>query len=277
MLGEKVAITSPRPQTTRNRIPGVLTQPGHQLIFIDTPGIHRANRALNTYMNDVATEATWDTDCVALLVEAGVGPELEVGIAEVLEQLLEGMKGREKPAILVLNKIDRLPKEHLLPIIEKWRHAYGFEAIVPISALTGDGVDVLMEEFVKLLPEGPPLYPADALTDLPERFIAAELVREKLFRTLQRELPYSIAVTVESWKDRHSDNLVEIEVVIHVERESQKGIVIGKGGRTIKKVGTEARKDLEKLLGTRVYLRPFVRVERAWTRSPESLKKFGYE
>lgn len=277
ILGEKLAIISHRPQTTRNRIPGVLTRPDAQVVLIDTPGLHRAERALNAYMVEVAHEALWQTDAVALIVEAGIGKQDEVGIGETVESLLPQLTELGKPVVLVLNKIDRIDKPRLLPIIGAWREVFPFTAIVPISALTGDGVDALVGELVKVMPEGPALYAEDALTDLPERFIAAELIREKLFHRLEAEVPYSTAVTIESWADRSRAGAVDIEAVIHVERESQKGIVIGKGGQMIKTIGTQARLDLERLLGTRVNLRLFVRVEKAWTQTPGSLRKLGYE
>ena len=277
MLGQKLAITSSRPQTTRNRIPGVLTKPGVQLVFIDTPGIHRANRALNSFMVDVATEAMWETDAIALLVEAGIGPEDEVGMSPIVGQLLETLSSRSTPVFLILNKIDRIEGPLLMPIIEAWRDRHPFAAIVPVSALKGDGVPRLVDALGAVMPLGPALYPEDALTDLPERFIAAELVREQLFRYLKQELPYSIAVTIESWRDKTRVGLVEINAVIHVERDSQKGIVIGKGGQTLKRVGTLARKSLESMLGSKVMLKLFVRVEPAWTRSANQMRKLGYE
>ncbi|MCA9544412.1 MAG: GTPase Era, partial [Myxococcales bacterium] len=193
LLGEKLAITSNRPQTTRNRIPGVLTRPDAQLVFIDTPGVHRAKRALNQYMVDVATEAMWETDAVVLLVEAGVGDDLQVGISDIALELLAQLKERSKPVFLVINKIDRIEKPNLLPIIAAYSALHDFEAVVPLSALRGENVDGLVDALVRVLPEGPALYPADALTDLPERFIAAELIREKLFRNLGQEVPYSTA------------------------------------------------------------------------------------
>ncbi len=275
LLGEKVAITSPRPQTTRNRIPGVLTRPGAQLVFVDTPGIHKANRALNDYMVVVSSAALFDTDVLVLLVEAGVGHDLAVGVGQITEEILGQLRESPKPVVLVLNKIDRIEREHVLPVIDRYRSLHDFAAIVPISALNGDNVEALLGVLLEHLPEGPALYPEDALTDLPERFIAAETVREKLFRNLQREVPYSIAVTVDRWTDR--EGAADIEATIHVERDSQKGIVIGKGGAMLKKVGTQARQDLERLLGTRVHLRLFVRVESGWTRTAGGLRKLGYE
>jgi GTP-binding protein Era len=276
VLGQKIAITSHRPQTTRNRIPGVLTRPDAQIVFVDTPGLHKAERALNQHMVDVATEALWDTDAVALLIEAGVGPELEVGISETVTDLLEQLRGAGKPVFLVINKIDRLPRPQVLPIIATYQDAFDFAAILPVSATKNIGVDALLDALAAAMPEGPALYPEDALTDLPERFIAAEMVREKLFRQLGQEVPYSTAVTVEAWRELSDSGRVEIEAVIHVERESQKGIVIGKGGQMLKRIGIDARRDLERMLAAKVHLRLFVRVEKGWTRSVGSLKKLGY-
>ena len=177
---------------------------------------------------------------------------------------------------LVINKIDQLPREQVLPVIDAWRTEHDFEAIVPVSALKGDGVDRLVGVLAGAMPPGPALYPEDTLTELPERFFAAELVREKLFRQLGQELPYSVAVTIESWRDRAEDGVTEIAAVIHVERESQKAIVIGRGGQMLKQIGTSARLDLERLLDTRVHLSLFVRVDKGWTRSPGALKRLGY-
>lgn len=277
MLGQKIAITSSRPQTTRNRIPGVLTRDDAQIIFIDTPGIHRAGRALNQFMNEVAQSAIFDTDAVALLIEAGVAPDGSVGISDVARDIVEKTKAAGKPAFLIVNKIDRIQRDQLLPIIDAWRQLHDFTEIVPISATKGDNVDRLVDLFAAAVPEGPPLYPADALTDLPERFLAAEIVREKLFRALSQEVPYSIAVTIESWRDLHRQGRVDIQAIIHVERDSQKGIVIGKGGRMIKQIGVQARKALEQLLDCQVNLALFVRVDAGWTRSVASLRKMGYE
>ncbi len=275
MLGEKLAITSPRPQTTRNRIPGILTRDDAQIIFLDTPGLHHAEKALNRYMVDEAKGAIGDSDAVAILVEAGAGPDLQVGIGELTRELLEELRNVDKPRFLVMNKIDRLPKEHLLPAIAAYAE-YDFLEIVPVSARTGEGVKQLVDLFARAMPEGPALYPKDSFTDLPERFIASELIREKIFQNLDKELPYSTAVTIEAWRDRAGAGCVEIEALIHVERDSQKGIVIGRGGAMIKKIGQSARFDLEKMLGTKVHLALFVRVEHGWTRDEESLKKMGY-
>ncbi|MFN3197005.1 MAG: GTPase Era [Bradymonadia bacterium] len=277
ILGEKVAITSHRPQTTRNRIPGVLTREADQMIFIDTPGIHHAERALNTYMVDIAHNSIADVDVIALLIEVKAKVAEEGLIGEVEAKVLERLAEVNKPVFLVLNKIDRIDKMLLLPMIDQVRDAYPFTEIVPISALKGDGVEILVESLAQQMPESPALYPEDALTDLPERFIVAEIVREKLFQLLEREVPYATAVTIETWQDRSDDNLTEIQAVIHVERDSQKSIVIGRGGQMIKEIGTRARRDIERLLGTRVHLKLFARVEKGWTRNASSMRKLGYE
>jgi GTP-binding protein Era len=277
MLGEKIAITSAKPQTTRNRIPGILTIESRQIVFIDTPGLHHAHGALNKYMVDVAKEALWDTDVVALLVEAGIGSDGQVGVSPIIEELLGQLAKLETKVILVLNKIDRMERELLLPIIDAWRERFDFVGIVPLSALKNEGVPQFVEMLADLIPEGPHLYPPDSLTDLPERFLAAEIVREQLFRELEQELPYSVAVTIEDWRDRSSQGRIDIDALVIVERDSQKGIVIGKGGQMIKKIGTVARKSIERLLGTPVNLKLFVRVEKGWTRSEKRLQKLGYK
>ena len=276
MIGEHLAITSRRPQTTRNRIPGVLTQDDAQLVFIDTPGLHHGKSALNRYMDQIAQDAMGNTDIIALMIEAGVGPELQVGVSTVARRVLDALGQSKCKVFLIINKIDRIAKEHLLPIIATYQDVYPFEQIIPVSALKGHGVERLIQAFTSYLPVGPALYPADLLTDLPERFFAAEMIREKLFRRLDQEVPYSTAVTIDSWRDQ-GERGVFIDATIHVERDSQKGIVIGKGGSQLKTIGTQARTQLERLLNSRVHLKLFVRVEAKWTRSQKSMKKFGYQ
>ncbi|MEE2755778.1 MAG: GTPase Era [Myxococcota bacterium] len=277
ILGEKIAITSAKPQTTRNRIPGILTDGSNQVVFVDTPGIHDARGALNSFMVDVATEALWDTDIVGLMIEAGISAEGDVGAPRAIMDVLEKLKDSTKPIILILNKVDRLEKQLLLPIIDAWQSRFPFDAIVPMSALKKDGVDAFLELINERLPVGPHLYPADSLTDLPERFIAAEIIREQMFRLLDQELPYSIAVVVENWRDRSSQGLVDIEAVIVVERDSQKGIVIGKQGQMIKKIGTQSRKSLEQFLASRVNVKLFVKVDKGWTKSAKRMERLGYK
>ena len=246
-------------------------------VFLDTPGLHHADGPFHDYMNDVAKDAVGDTDVVALMVDTGISRDGEVGVSPLIEGVLSQLRDRSASVVLVLNKVDRLERLQLLPIIENWSKKFPFAEIVPVSALTGEGVDTLVEVFERLLPEGPLLYPIDALTDLPERFIAAEIIREQIFSRLQRELPYSTAVVIESWTEKASHNRVDIRAVIAVERDSQKGIVIGKQGAMLKSIGQSARRELEQLLGTRVVLKLFVKVEKGWTRSSAQLTKFGYQ
>ncbi|MEE2789583.1 MAG: GTPase Era [Myxococcota bacterium] len=278
MLGEKLAITSAKPQTTRNRIPGILTRRGTtQLVFLDTPGLHHADGPFHDYMNEVARDAVGETDVVGLMVDTGMSREGEVGVSPLIEGVLSQLRGRAVPVVLILNKVDRLEKTQLLPIIERWAAKFPFADIVPVSALGGDGVEGLVDVFERLVPEGPLLYPADALTDLPERFIAAEIIREQVFSRLKKELPYSTAVVIESWTEKSSQGRVDIQAVIAVERDSQKGIIIGKQGSMLRSIGQAARHELQTLLGTRVVLKLFVKVEKGWTRSSTQLKKFGYQ
>ncbi len=276
LLGQKLAIVSPRPQTTRNRIPGILTRPDAQVVFIDTPGIHNARGGLNRYMNNVAREAFGQADLVLYLVEAGASVDLKVSISDLDRQILSEVAQAGKPAALVINKVDRVDRPVLLPIIDAWRQVHTFNEIVPISALRQDGVEQLVDAIVRYLPESQRLYDEDELTELPARFLAAELVRERLFHALDKELPYSAACTIESWRQR-PDGLTVIDAVIHVERDSQKGIVIGKGGQMLKKIGSEARQSIEEMLGGRVHLGLFVRVETRWTDTPAAMRKLGYE
>lgn len=270
VLGQKISITSKKPQTTRNRILGVVHRPAAQLIFIDTPGVHPASRPLNLRIVETALSSLPEADLVLLLADV-LRPDPG---SEAL--MVEKIRESRKPAALALNKIDRIEKSALLGIIEHWSARYPFEAIVPISALDGTQVDRLMAAMEDLLPEGPPYFPADALTDVAERFIAAEMIREKVFRLTGEEIPYAAAVTVESFKEDKDGALIRIHAVIHVERESQKGILIGKGGNKLKTIGTLAREEIEHFLGTAVYLQLFVRVQKNWSRDPRALRRFGY-
>lgn len=276
LLGEKLAITSPRPQTTRNRIPGILTRKDAQIIFIDTPGIHNARGALHRYMNNVARESFAQADVILYLAEAGISGESKVTISEMDKQIAGELAQTGRPVMLVLNKVDRIEKPLLLPIIETWRTLHDFKEIVPISALRHDGVEHLVDTLVSYLPESQRLYAEDELTELPSRFLAAELIRERLFHVLDQELPYATAVTIESWRQR-ADGMTFIDAVIHVERESQKGIVIGKGGQMLKRIGTESRESIEHMLGGKVHLALFVRVEDRWSDTDVTLRKLGYE
>ena len=268
MLGEKVSITSKKAQTTRNRILGVLHQAGAQMVFLDTPGVHKATQTLNVRMVDVALSAMGDADLVLFMVDLkSPDPDAEGFVVEKLEK-------QQRPVVLALNKTDRVPAETVLQAIDRWRTVYPFKAVVPISAKHGHQVDALVAEMVALLPEGPPFFPEDAVTDMPERFIAAEMIREKVFRLTGQEIPYSTAVTVESFEEK--DRLVSIHATIHVERSSQKAIVIGKAGAKLKQIGQAAREDMERMLGTKVFLKLFVRVQKNWSRDTRALRKFGY-
>ncbi|MBW2193394.1 MAG: GTPase Era [Deltaproteobacteria bacterium] len=270
MLGEKISITSKKPQTTRNRIVGILHRPASQLVFIDTPGVHESKRLLNVRIVDVALSSLGDADLVLILIDvANPDPESETFLVRKLKTV-------NSPIVLALNKIDLIDKPMLLTIIDKWANAYPFEAVIPVSAILGDQIDELVETMESLLPEGPPYFPEDALTDLPERFIAAEMIREKVFRLTGQEIPYSTAVTVESFKEKKKGGLVTIHATIHVERASQKGMVIGKNGSRLKMIGMEARKEIERMLATKVYLKLFVRVNKNWSKDAKSLRRLGY-
>lgn len=270
VLGEKISITSKKPQTTRNRILGVSHRPKAQLIFFDTPGVFQAADKMNLRIVDAALAAVGDADLILLVVDAA-RPDRN---AE--RYLTKRLQDQNTPAILALNKIDLIEKRHLLPLIEKWQKRYPFRSVVPISALDGTQVEELLQAMEEELPQGPAFYPEDTLTDLSERFIAAELIREKVFRFTGEEIPYATAVTIETFKSREDGRLVTIEATIHLERQSQKGIVIGKNGRMLKRIGTEARKAIEALLETRVYLKLFVNVQKNWRKDTRALRRFGY-
>ncbi len=270
MMGEKISITSKKPQTTRNRILGVLHRPASQLIFIDTPGIHKAKRPLNIRIVDAALSALGNVDIVLIMIDvANPDPDSEAFIVKKLEKI-------KLPVVLVLNKIDLVNKPALLNIMDRWAKAYSFEAIIPVSAITGNQIDELIAAMETLLPEGPPYYPEDTITDMPERFIAAEMIREKVFRLTGQEIPYSTAVSVHSFSEEKKGGLVKIHATIHVERSSQKGMIIGKNGSKLKMIGTEARKEIERMVGTKVYLKLFVRVHKNWSKDAKSLRRFGY-
>jgi GTP-binding protein Era len=270
MLGEKISITSKKPQTTRNRILGVMHRPGAQLVFIDTPGIFKASDTLNLRIVDTALSAIGDADLIVFVLDvANPDPTSEYFLVRRLQEQL-------RPVILALNKIDLVEKSALLEIIQKWSTEYRFDVIVPISATEGTQIEKLIEAMETFLPDGPPYFPEDALTDLPQRFIAAEMIRETVFRLTGEEIPYATAVTVDSFKEEKGGKLVKIEATIHLERSSQKGIIIGKEGSKLKRIGTESRKKIEHLLDTKVYLKLFVRVEKNWRKDTRALKKFGY-
>jgi len=269
LLGEKISITSDKAQTTRNRILGVLHSPTAQLIFLDTPGMHYTENTFNARMVEAAVSAMSEADLVLFIADASA-PDRE---SEKL--IVDKLKYLKKQVIIALNKIDLVKKQSLLEMIVKWSERGTFKAIVPISAASGDQTDALLKEIESALPEGPPFFPDDVMTNMPTRFIAAEMVREKIFRLTGQEIPYSTAVTIENF-DESDPDIVKIHAAIHVERDSQKGIIIGKGGSKLKQIGENARKDIERLVGTKVFLKLFVRVEKNWSRDTKSLLKFGY-
>ena len=270
ILGEKIVITSDKPQTTRNRIKGIHNIPGGQIVFIDTPGIHRATSLLNRYMVEEAQASIREVDLVLFLAEADTAEQGREA------QILGLLAAAKAPVILALNKIDLVAKATLLERIATYAALYPFSDIVPVSALSGDGVGRLVECVAKYLPEGPLYFPDDILTDVPERFIVAEIIREKVFRLTHDEIPYSTAIEIESFKER-PDGLVAIAAMINVERDSQKGIIIGKRGSMLKRIGTDARREIEQFLDTRVFLELFVKVRRDWSEDRRALKEMGYE
>jgi GTP-binding protein Era len=274
LLGEKIAIVTPKPQTTRDRIVGVLTQPRGQIAFVDTPGFHHGKRALNRHLIEVTLSALNDVDAVLHVLDV-TRVALDAGPEDAA--LLEAVVASGKPAILVINKVDVIEKAQLLPLIASWASKHTYASVVPVSALQADGLTHILDELFATLPVGPPLFDADTLTDRPIRFLVAELLREQLMLALGEELPYSVAVEIDKYHERPDRPLVEIDCTIHVERDSQKPIVLGRGGETIKAVGAAARVEMEKLVGRQVFLQTHVRVEPNWTRSAKGLKKLGYQ
>ena len=269
LVGEKVAIVSPKPQTTRNRITAIVERGETQFVLLDTPGIHRPRTKLGDYMVNVVRESVADVDCVLMMVEpvASIGPQEEA--------LIERLKETGSPAILVINKIDTVEKGRLLEVIALYSAAYDFDAVIPVSAKTGDGLNELLTEMEKYAEEGPHFFPDDMITDQPERQICAELVREKLLRCLDKESPHGTAVEVTRCSER-DDGVVEIDVTIYCEKDSHKGIVIGKKGAMLKKIGELARTDMEAFLGTKVFLQTWVKVKENWRDSMAQLRNFGY-
>jgi len=277
IVGEKIAITTPKPQTTRDRIRGIWTEPGAQIVFIDTPGVHKARNRLNRAMVQTAIGTLSDVDLVYLMFDADRLADNPERAQQTHSLLLKTLSEGRTPAIALVNKVDRVKaKGALLPLIEVVSGLGHFEAIIPMSALRREGLDELLESTRPLIPKGPPLFPGDALTDRTLRFMAREIVREHLFMSLEQELPYQIAVSIDSWKEQ-GQKLVTIHGSIHVSRKSQKGIVIGKGGSRLKKVGAQAQRDLEALLETKVYLDLHVRVEEGWIDRADGLRKLGYD
>ena len=269
LVGQKVAIVSSKPQTTRTRITGVLSRGETQYVLLDTPGLHKPRSRLGDYMCKVVTDTVSEVDVAVLVVE----PIPNIGPAE--ESLIAQIKQHHMPAILVINKIDTVKKEELLAVIATYAAVHEFDAVVPISARTGEGVEELLTEIDKYAIEGPQLFPEDMVSDQPERQLVAEIIREKMLRLLDREVPHGVAVGIERWNERE-DGLVEINAVIYCEKASHKGIIIGKNGQMLKKISSDARKDCERFMGTKVFLQTWVRVKENWRDSDFMISNFGY-
>jgi GTP-binding protein Era len=270
VIGQKIAIMSDKPQTTRNKIHGVYTTDDVQIVFLDTPGIHKPNSKLGNYMLKAAESAFNEVDAILFLTD--VTEAIGGGDRYIMEQL---KKVTNTPVFLVLNKIDKIHPDEMLPVIDKFRKQMNFSEIVPVSALQGNNVNSLLEQVSKYLKEGPMYYPADQITDHPEQFVCAELIREKLLHLTREEVPHSIAVEIESMSVQ-DNGLVNIGAVIFVERDSQKGIIIGKSGALLKEVGKLARLDIEKLLGSKIFLELWVKVNKDWRNRESMLKSLGY-
>jgi GTP-binding protein Era len=268
LVGEKVAIVTPRPQTTRNRIQGIVNRPNAQVVLIDTPGLHRPESALGRQMMGEVDAATDGVDVVALLLDASEKFGQGDNRAIELVQRFDGAR------FLLLNKIDRVPKAELLPLIEKAAKPGKFNEIIPISALKGDGVDRAMEKFIEYLPAGAAQFPVDQYTDQPERFLAAEIVREKAMEATTQEVPHAVAVICDAFEE--TDKLIRIRATIYVDREGQKGILIGRGGSALKRIGTLARKELETILGTKIFLELYVKVLKNWRENPQIVRQLDW-
>ncbi|MBQ6465255.1 MAG: GTPase Era [Oscillospiraceae bacterium] len=269
LVGEKIAIVSDKPQTTRNRITAIVSRGETQFVLLDTPGFHKPRTRLGDYMVNVVRESVADVDAVLLLVEpvAAVGPQEQA--------LIERLRETEAPAILVINKIDTVDKPRLLEVMALYAQQYEFAAILPVSAKTGEGLDELLDEMESFAVESPHYFPDDMITDQPERQICAELVREKLLKCLDKEIPHGTAVEITRFTERE-DGVVEIEATIYCEKDSHKGIIIGKKGAMLKKIGELSRTDIEDFLGTKVYLQTWVKVKENWRDSLAQLRNFGY-
>lgn len=270
VLGEKIAITSKKPQTTRNRILGVVNRETYQLVFLDTPGIHNTKKPLNIRIVDVALSALGDADVILMVIDVSrPEPESE-------DVIINKLESQKQPVILALNKIDLIKKNELLTLIDNWSGRYPFTSIVPISAKHGIQAEELMDTLAENMPSSAPLYPKDYLTDMPVRFIVAELIREKVFRLTGQEIPYSTAVVVDNFSEETNGKLIKIQATIHVEQDSQKGIIIGKRGSKLKEIGKQARKEIQKMVGSKVFLELFVRVEKNWSKDTKAMERLGY-
>jgi len=272
LAGEKISIISDKPQTTRNNIKTVITREDFQLVFIDTPGIHKPRTKLGEFMVNIAEDTLNEVDAVLFLVEA-VDQKIGAGDKYIIDQL----KKVKTPVFLIINKIDLVKKEQLLPIISAYKEEMQFAQIIPVSALNNEGVDIILEEVRKVLPEGPKYFPDDMLTDQPEKLIVAELIREKILHLLDDEVPHGVGVEVTHFKERTDKELIEIHANIYCEKESHKGIIIGREGKMLKKIGSRSRVEIENLLGSKVFLQLWVKVKEDWRNSDTMLRMLGYK
>ena len=270
LIGEKIAIIAEKPQTTRNRILGIKHVEGGQLVFLDTPGIHPGRSELSRRMVRTAIASGRDADVLLFLIEAAFP------LVEKDQKMIESLEGSRGSPFLVINKMDWVKRKKLLPIIDQYRRLHPFQEILLISAMTGEGIDILIDEILKVLPPAPPYFPQDMITDQTERFWVSERIREKVIYQTYQEIPFSTAVTIDEFKEHSERNLVIIKATIHVERDSQKKILIGKGGEKMKRIGEAARREVEAFLGARVYLELWVSVEKNWTQNPRALDRLGY-
>ena len=268
IIGEKVAIVSKKPQTTRNRITGIYTNEDNQFVFLDTPGIHKPRTKLGDFMVKTANETLGSVDGAILVIEA------REAVGDIEDQLLKRLKADETPTILVINKTDTVRPENIVKTIAAYAEAFDFAAVVPLCAKNGKGIDVLLDECEKFLYEGEWLFDSEMITDQPERQIAAEIIREKLLRTLDEEIPHGTAVAIEEWREKRG--VISIRAEIYCEKDSHKGMIIGKHAETIKKIGTYAREDIEKMLDAKVFLDLYVRVKENWRDSDFNISNFGY-
>ena len=271
LTGEKIAITSEKPQTTRNTIRSIITEKDSQIIFIDTPGIHKPKNKLGEFMVNTAEDTLNDVDAVLFLVEA---ENREAGHGDLF--IIEQLKNLKTPVFLVINKIDTISKELILPVIAAYKEILDFESVIPVSALNGEGLEIVVREIKRVLPEGPKYYPDDLMTDQPEKLIVAELIREKVLKLLSEEVPHGVGIEVIAFKERENQNMVDIQANIYCEKDSHKGIIIGREGRMLKKIGTLAREETERILGTKVFLELWVKVKADWRNNNNVLKILGY-
>lgn len=270
VIGQKIAIMSDKPQTTRNKVQGVLTTNDAQMVFIDTPGIHKPKHKLGDFMIKLALNTLKEVDIVLFMINA------EEGFGRGDEFIIEKLQNIQTPVYLVINKIDQISPDELLPLIELYNEKYNFTEIIPISALQGNNVERLLDQILQRLPEGPQFYPSDQVTDHPERFIVSELIREKALHLTREEVPHSLAVVIDKMSPRENSDVIDVMATIIVERDSQKGIIIGKQGKMLKEIGKRARLDIENLLGSRVFLEVWVKVQKDWRNKAFHLRDLGF-